>query len=211
MKRRVHTFGDSHALAGFEHINFNGAKDIDAYMNPHFIGSKLMYTFGQKYTEILNLGAYDIYPNDILIFCLGEIDCRCHIWKYRDNWQKIITDITTSYIYAIKESLKKSPTQEVIVAVYGIVPPIHKDTQQENAEFPFLGTDEERKSYVQFMNKQLKGLCAKNMLYFIDVYNEYMDPEGFLSAIKSDGRIHIGNKIPLINMINALLETTTRK
>ena len=57
----------------------------------------------------------------------------------------------------------------------------------ENTEFPYLGTDEERKMYVLYFNEKLKEKCAEYGYVFFDVYDKYVDVEGFLDEELSDG------------------------
>ena len=57
--------------------------------------------------------------------------------------------------------------------------------------YPFLGTDEERKQYILYFNKILQQKCKAHNFTFFDVYNHYVDAEGFLCKELSDGSIHI--------------------
>jgi hypothetical protein len=62
-----------------------------------------------------------------------------------------------------------------------------------------LWTDEERKQYVLYFNKKLKEKCIENNYIFFDIYNNYIDENGFLRKDLSDGSVHIGNGIYINN------------
>ena len=76
-----------------------------------------------------------------------------------------------------------------------MVPPIQRWNTWENPEFPYLGTDEERKQYVLYFNKKLKEICIEKKYIFFDIYNNYTDENGFLRKDLSDGNVHIANEI----------------
>jgi len=75
--------------------------------------------------------------------------------------------------------------------VYNVVPPIQRYNTWENPEYPFLGTDEERKQYVLFFNQLLKEKCNEKGYLFVDIYHHYTDENGFLRKDLSDGNVHI--------------------
>ena len=79
--------------------------------------------------------------------------------------------------------------------MFNILPPIKKGSVEENRDFPFLGTDEERKSYVNYMNLRLKENCEINKILFIDIYDRYKTDDGFLKKELSDNSVHIANPI----------------
>ena len=63
----------------------------------------------------------------------------------------------------------------------------------EDIDYPFLGTDEERKTYVLYFNKKLKEKCIEKNYIFFDVYDNYCDDNGYLIKDLSDGGVHISN------------------
>lgn len=65
-----------------------------------------------------------------------------------------------------------------------------------------MGTDEERKNYVLYFNKKLKEKCIEKEYIFFDIYDNYIDENGFLRKDLSDGIVHIGNGFYIWNFIN---------
>jgi hypothetical protein len=67
----------------------------------------------------------------------------------------------------------------VKVCVYNVVQSIQKYNTLENQEYPYLGTDEERKKYVLYFNEKLKEKCIEKKYIYFDIYNNYVDETGF--------------------------------
>ena len=182
--KTIHTFGDSHSYFGWNNI---------PNINTHHLGPKLCFSIGR---DGLNISNYGVKENDIVVFCFGEIDCRCHIHKYINNdttYKQIIDEIVEKYFFQI--NMNMSLYKNITMCVYNVVPPIEKHNTGENPDFPYLGTDEERKSYVLYFNEKLKEKCKDNNYIFFDVYDKYTDNNGFLSKILGDGCVHIKNGI----------------
>jgi len=183
----IHTIGDSHASLG-------GSKEIIK----HHLGEGLCYSFGIKKLDRCDIRNFDFKDGDTIIFSSGEIDCRCHVHKHitrSKTYQDVIDDIVNNYIEAIELNISVSKINFRNVSVYNVVPPIQRWNTWENPEFPYLGTDEERKQYVLYFNKKLKEICIEKKYIFFDIYNNYTDENGFLRKDLSDGNVHIANEI----------------
>jgi hypothetical protein len=132
--------------------------------------------------------------DDTIIFSLGEIDCRCHVYKHINNtttYQQIIDNIIVKYFEAIKINIALSGITFKHICVYNIIPPANKHNSRENPKQPFLGSNEERKNYVLYFNAKLQELCKINNYMFFDIYDKYTDINGFLRKDLSDGHVHI--------------------
>ena len=188
----IHTIGDSHAGFGWTGII------------PHHIGGALCYSFGKEKLNKCDIRKFNIKDGDTIIFCLGEIDCRCHIHKHiteTTRYQDIINDIVDNYFEAIELNLSISQIKLKNVCVYNVVPPIQKYNTWENPEYPYLGTDEERKQYALYFNEKCIEKCIEKEYVFFDIYNNYIDENGYLRKDLSDGNVHIGNGIYISNFI----------
>ena len=180
----IHTFGDSHSEFGW---NDNIKK--------HHLGPILCYSFGKEKLKRLDIKNYDVSKGDYVIFCFGEIDCRCHVKKHISKnitYVNIIENIVKNYFEAILLNVKNI---EVRVCVYNVVPTVEKNNTPGSSTYPFLGTDKERKKYVLYFNKLLKKYCLIHNFIFFDVYDHYIDKNGFLKKKLSDKRVHIKNGV----------------
>ena len=193
----IHTIGDSHSYFGWSEGVIK-----------HHIGPLLCYTIGIQKLDRLDIRNYNIYDGDTIIFCLGEVDCRCHIHKHITDiltYEMIIDDIINNYFEAIDLNITISNIKFKHICVYNVVPPVKKNDTSENQEFPFLGTDEERKSYVLYFNKKIKEKCIEYNYIFFDVYNDYSCENGYIINNLSDGHVHIKDSTYITNFINKYL------
>jgi len=187
-KMSIHTFGDSHSYFGWRECR---------NIITHYIGPVLCYSFGKEKLNRCDITNFNIKDNDILIFCFGEIDCRCHVHKHiteTNTYQIIIDNIVDNYTEAIKLNIDKCKINLKNICIYNVVPPVEKNNTPENSEFPYLGTDEERKKYVLYFNECIKEKCIKNNWIYFDIYEHYTDENGFLDKKLSDGIVHIRNE-----------------
>jgi hypothetical protein len=192
---KIHTIGDSHAMFGW--------RDIPGVI-VHHLGPKLAFSVGRDGLTIPP--EFDIQAGDRVVFSFGEIDCRCHIYKHvtpTTSYKEIIDGIVTAYIARIIELAASLPG--VRCCIYNVVPPVERHKSAENKQYPFLGSDEERKSYTQYFNTALATACAANRLTFIDVYKYYATPQGFLNSAYTDGHVHIKNPMFITSYIYSLL------
>ncbi len=182
----IHTIGDSHSCNGWP-----------ATVKDHHIGPVLCYSFGRDNLGKCDIRNFDIKDGDTIVFCFGEIDCRCHIHKHISEmpYQQIIDITVAQYARAIDINLRVSSLRPRYVCVYNVVPPIQRHKKENHTVYPFLGEDEERKQYVLYFNKKLREMCASRGYIFFDVYDKYTDENGFLSDNLCDGNCHIGNGV----------------
>lgn len=195
----IHTFGDSHSRFGWQQI-----KKYKIKIN--HLGPKLMFSFGKEKNKLIDLTKYTLSSGDAVIYCFGEIDCRCHIHKYvvNDDYQSIIDPIVDNYISAIILNINYYSNKNIKTCVYSITPPVIAATSKENPDFPFLGSDHQRKKYHTYMNQKIKEKCAEYNIIFFDVSNLYSDDGGFLKKELSDGICHILNPIYIEQKIQEL-------
>jgi hypothetical protein len=179
----IHTVGDSHSYNGWP-----------SWVIPHHIGPTLCFSFGRDKLSRCDIRNYGLKNGDTIIFCLGEIDCRCHVHKHLiepSDYKQVIDGIVNNYVDTIKLNIEVSGLTFKNVCIYNVVPPVERYNTLENPEYPYLGSDEERKSYVLYFNSRLEEKCKDNSFLFFNVYNSYCDANGFLSKHLSDGNVHI--------------------
>lgn len=193
----IHTFGDSHSMFGWRDL-----KDLNVSFN--WLGPVLCYSFGNENLKRCNISNYNIQDGDSVVFCFGEIDCRCHVSKHINNentYQNIIDKMVLKYIEAIQLNIKECKVKLKNVCIYNVVPPTSLQKSTHSWRNPQLGSDQDRKSFALYFNKKIKEKCNENNWIFVDVYDKYCDDNGFLRKDLSDGEIHITNPIFLREFI----------
>jgi hypothetical protein len=194
----IHTFGDSHSLFAWRDI-------IDVVIHYKSIGSRLCYSFGRDKLKLLDIKK-EVLPEDVVIFCFGEIDCRYHVGKHvsiEKSYQKVIDEIIEKYFIAIDLNVKQ--VENLKVGVYN-VPPVESpktswviDPHEKRKP---AGSDDDRKKYASYFNEELDRKCKENGYIFINVWKKYLDSDGYLDVKYSCGRQHISNPIFLVEFLN---------
>lgn len=169
---------------------------------------------GRDKLQRLNIKNFNIKDNDSVVFCFGEIDCRCHIHKYitkYNTYKMIIDNIVNNYADAINLNINTCDIKLNKIAIYNVVPPIEDnyrktwkdpDLLNEVKKWPFLGTDIERQDYVKYFNNCLEKKCLLNNWIFVNIYDFYADKNHFLNKSLSDSLVHIDNPIFLQKFID---------
>lgn len=195
----IHTFGDSHCEFGWGHV---------PNIQINSIGAKLCFSIGRDGIDITDK-KYNVQNGDTVIFCFGEIDCRFHIHRHItevNDYKSIIDSIVDNYFIKIKKAVEVFDNLKT--AIYNVVPPVQRYNTHENPLAPYVGTDEERKSYVLYFNKKIQEKCIEYGFIFFNVYDKYTDSNGYLNKMYSDTNVHIANGIFLKEFVeNNLLST----
>ena len=197
----IHTYGDSHSTFYGAWVDgkvgntiVKGIKINGVNIKANHLGPKLAYSFGRDKKQVVK----DVRKGDIVVFCLGEIDCRCQIHKYAPNWKESIDNIVTNYLETVKLNVEKFTG--IKTCIFNVVPSLERDKPinarlKNDKTLPALGSDAERKGYTEYMNEKLREGCEENDYIFIDVYDKYCDEDGYLNRELSDANCHIRNPI----------------
>lgn len=194
---KIFVIGDSHAYNGWQNIQ-NSLPGV--YVHIRHLGPKLMYSL--KTTDLEFVRREKINQGDILVFCFGEIDARCHIHKYEDA-PSVISNMVKQYLNIIRDIVFGLP--KIQVCLYFVPPAVHSEGLYNNPEYPYVGTDEDRKKYVISINDRLNQMSKEFGYIFIDLTRDYTDDDGFLRKELSDGGPHIKETKPLINFIKGMI------
>lgn len=183
-KVKIHSIGDSHSWHAW-------CKIPGAIVRT--LGPMTMHGFGTGKPIVV----HNIPENDIAILSWGEIDCRCHVFKH-PPYKECIDKLVNDYVIGIEmnQQLHKN------IWLNNVTPPIRRTKDIPNSpSFPFLGSNEERLSYVLYMNKKLKETGYP----FLETYWQYADKDGFLNMKKSDGFVHIAEPQGIMDYLDLML------
>ncbi len=187
---KIYAIGDSHAAYTFH--------DLPKTLVYH-VGPVTMHRIGRD-QPILNEHLH-IQKDGLWIFCFGEIDVRCHVFKQSQLRPEIdvLRDLASRYEQAI---LKQNHPH---IAILGIVPPTRFHPSKQNPEYPMQGSDQDRLRYTTILNQYLYQICLKNQWVFLHLNPFYQDKEGFMQESLSDGTVHIGDNSRVQTIMNLQL------
>lgn len=196
MKAKIFTFGDSHSL------------HFPEYVIKNYLGAVLAYSIGRDGIDLLDITNKGIEDNDHVIFCFGEIDCRCQVYKYHDKndddtYKHNIKSLVKSYFDTIKLNQDKL-NKNINIWIYNVVPTVRNGAFIEHPDdaYPLLGTNDERKNYFLYMNKTMKEKCLDYGFEFFDIYDKYTDEGGFLKDEYRDSLMHVQDVVYIDEFIN---------
>jgi hypothetical protein len=188
-KPALFAVGDSHANSNFGN---------DPRIHVRYLGPMTMHRIARDGRRAISLNRLGIFRRDIVIWCFGEIDVRCHLIKQRDLQRISIPALADSLardylrsIAAIQAEIAERKT--VILAV---IPPTDRGN---NADFPKVGSLEERVNARKLLNAALEKYSSEFGFTYLDPYGPFTDPSGGLKLEMSDGSVHCGSTYaPLI-------------
>lgn len=132
-----------------------------------------------------------------ILITLGEIDIRSNIMNHNSGDYIKTIDMMSNRIHDYISSYKGG----FKINICSIPPPIKElDCNSVNTEFPFVGTDEQRKNATIYFNNHLKKICDSTNSRYFDIYSIY-EKNGMLDPKKSDGIVHCIKTLELENKI----------
>ncbi|MGB7537880.1 MAG: SGNH/GDSL hydrolase family protein [Anaerolineales bacterium] len=182
-KSAWHAIGDSHA----KYI-FSGARGFQV----HYLGPVTMHRVARDGRNFLRLQDFNVHDRDILIWCLGEIDVRCHIVKQAPLQTAAINVIAGKLAGSFLESVAEiqRDARQLGTIVLAVIPPTDNVYDRE---YPMVGSLKERIEARNALNDALREGCAARGFHFLDPYASFMDPAGALKEGMSDGNVHCGS------------------
>ena len=180
----IHTFGDANCYCGWHGVN------------SHYIGPEFCYSFGRRNLSKYDIMKYDVKRGDTIVLCFGERDCKYfihqHIKETRLTYQQIIDDTVEKYFETIHLKITYAQIELKHVCIYNVIPPVYRDNTFDSC-FYEMPSNEEKKKYTLYFNKKLKEKCDEYGFIFFDIYDKYVNMDGYLDANLSDNRNYIKN------------------
>ena len=178
-----YTCGDSHSKLSFEGCpvttTWNG--EVANVVTMNRIGSEPNAFAGQ----------YGLGDGCKVIACFGEIDVRCHVWRFADRHEMGALGVMRDLVEGYRAALSSQRWLDTVVM--SIVPPSPCNESTESGLYPFAGTDQQRAWSTAVMNGMLAGMCFQHGWKYLDVHRLYADRSGMLPRELSDGNVHIGD------------------
>jgi hypothetical protein len=190
-----HTFGDSHALAGWERI---------PGVITHSPGPITAYAVGRDGLAKMDIRGF-VKPGDSICFCVGEIDCRAHIHKYVTDHcpvEWVTGRVVSEYLNTIDQNMKL--VEGVTAYLYSVPPAARSAGLNNDPQFPFVGTDNERAICVKYFNDMQFYHGSFYGFKAFNVWDHYRDNEMLLDRGFSRDGVHIHDPVHIIKTLHAL-------
>lgn len=196
----IHIYGDSHAR-----FNYSGIK---LPVENHSANSITMHRIGRDKC-IVGFSPSHISHDNIFVFQYGEVDCRCHVARQKIAGREV-SEVCDTLVKEYIESIVSNITSYKAIIISAVVPPTARYDYESvhgpiTHTFPFIGTDEERVSYTNMINEELKAQCDAHGFLFFDPYNHYRRDNGTLVYEYSDGNVHIQKNEYIHERLNELI------
>ena len=209
-QQTICVIGDSHVnfFSGNENLAFvpighgiNTCETVDGYpylFTPLHLGPALAYQCINRdsstaaFSKLEYLLQHFIMPGGRLIFALGEIDLRVHVFKHADlsgdAYKKVVDDILANYAKLLLNIKEKGYR----VSCWGPIA-TQPDLSPMDEEYPRTGTEVNRNRATKYFNDSLKAFCHENDIVFMSVFYDMTDESMHTNAAYlSNDMCHLG-------------------
>jgi lysophospholipase L1-like esterase len=182
LRPSLHVVGDSHAKFLF------GGTPV---FRLHYLGPVTMHRIARDGRSALLLSDLRIHDRDVVVWCLGEIDIRCHVIPQADRQNASVESIVRSLAERYLQSIAaiQRDAHGLRTVVLSVIPPTN---QANNEEYPIAGSLTARIAARRLLNRALEEGCRVRGFLFLDPFESFENTEGALREDMSDGNVHCG-------------------
>ena len=140
---------------------------------------------------------HEVEQNDIILFSLGEIDCRVHVFRQHvltgKSYAEVCSDIIARYGRILLAVRNDNPCE---IAVLDVPPAVKQGNEYE---YDFYGSRNERASIAEEFNSQLEAFCKENAVCFVKLHPHISDEWGWLKEEYAVDDVHVsGEVVPFV-------------
>jgi tetratricopeptide (TPR) repeat protein len=191
----IHCIGDSHVFVFSGNEGIPGPsdyRDLLPFFKTYHLGEQTACDLTDQTEIIEGIIEKEVGPEDSVMFCLGEIDCRVHLLKQSEMQGRrlrfVVNDCISRYLKVL-EALKRYGAKTL---VWNVIP--SSINPGESGEYPAYGDCSTRTKVSQMFNKILRGRCEKRGMTFISIFDNLIDENGMArTEYYSDG-VHLSQK-----------------
>jgi len=196
-----------HQFSGFPHgqLQFNVLKG-SIVVN---IGPVLAYNFSTKHIarvyDLINRFNFNV-NRDILLICVGEIDCRWHILNQAETQKRSYQDITRECAWRYFNTMLNLARNinDIKVIVWGVPPATRLNHKDDDMSAPIYGDVSSRTNVIKTFNSELSKLCSiTRKIKFASIYDDLLDSDGFANSdlFSLNDYIHYDH-VKIVNFVN---------
>jgi hypothetical protein len=196
----IHCIGDSHADF-FSGWNFVGpaypkiGRGRLVFFQSYRLDAVLAYSLCKSDTgmrgreKLMELAKTKLPPGSRLMLCFGEIDCRAHLLKQAELRQVPIEEVVRECVDRYFGVIQEIRALGFQIFIWNVVASSrYVDLYQE---FPTFGDCLERNQATRLFNDYLKGLCEKNNIIFVSIFNKLINKRGLTKMSYYMDSIHL--------------------
>ncbi len=182
---KLAVIGESHSQSPHNTV-FNIAGNKFKAQSYFVMGCKMFHLGSSKfniYQEAVRSHLLDVDKNTMILFTIGEIDCRPEegIWTAAKKQQKNVIEVANETVDNYISFLKKETLDHNEIIIQGIPAPGYK---LEGKYDP--GDKNQFLKMIEYVNQRLKTAALSHGWYFLDVYSATVDQYG-----KGNGLYHL--------------------
>ncbi len=187
---QIHLIGDSHTWSYYYHHPFL----------VHHLGAATAYNLGNpnsstnSYQELMNLLPKINKSKDLLLFELGEIDCRVHIYNQycKGNKKQKISTIIALTVEKYLAVLDKLISQGYKVSVLSPTP---TGTEKNIYHKPFFADFKLRAEITRDFHQKLKLEAKKRNIPYINLFEKVVSKDGGIKKVYRADEVHLNSKV----------------
>ena len=192
----IHCIGDSH-VSVFSGQDAVGKEDILPHFKTYRIGPHTAFNIIERKGFVESIIRKNVEPEDLVMFCFGEIDCRIHLVRQSHVQRRPLEDVVSECVQRYFEIFEFAKAYNVRLLAWNVPPPSLDNV--DCGEFISYGTFEQRSAATVLFNAILQKLCERNDVAFISVYEELLDVDGLPNRFFFLDNIHLSqNVMPFI-------------
>ena len=182
----IYIFGDSHRAKflfydegknDIPRVRVFGASGLTAYgMGGGEDAPPGVPQYDSHGRQLLDEMLSEVQPDDVILFVLGEVDCRIHLF-YQHLTTRDPIDVVIGNVIKRFGSMLSEVAQYYQIAVLSVLPAV---SQGNFYDIPHYGTRIQRAVITKLFNRALGAWCEENGIPFIDLTPQLADKDGFL-------------------------------
>jgi GT2 family glycosyltransferase/acetyltransferase-like isoleucine patch superfamily enzyme/Flp pilus assembly protein TadD len=196
----IHVIGDSHVMvfSGKEHIPDNVDEGgFLPFFRTYRLGPYTAYHAVKLRSLIESIIKEKVGPDEAVMLCFGEIDCRVHLVKQSETQRRPIEDIVAECVEQYAQLFEIKEKYGIRLLVWNV--PASSREEIDEGEYPTYGTCFQRNEATRLFNKILSEECKRRGVVFVSIFDKLIDEEGLTKTEYYADPIHLSQRaMPLI-------------
>ena len=196
----IHVIGDSHVMvfSGKEHI----PDEVDdrgflPFFRTYRLGPYTAYNAAKLRNPIESIIRDNVGPDDSVMLCFGEIDCRAHLVKQSEIQGRSLEDVVAECVGRYAQLFDLKEKCGIRLLVWNVPASSREDV--ESGEYSTYGSCVQRNETTRLFDRMLEEECRKRQIVFVSIFDKLVDEEGLTKTWYYADPVHLSQRaMPLI-------------